>query len=134
EWEAEYARRRKEIEAQLASAGISDPRQLRRFQQRAAELEERLADLPNRRERHTATVEARRDGLRKLGQVRRRKSRLVEEAAGSLDAAIGPRVRLTVHPFDDRTPLYGVLEAAVQGQGVRTDQLQRLAGESPAAI
>src|SRR5262249_33378354 len=32
-WEAEHARRRREIEAQLATAGISDPRQLRRLQQ-----------------------------------------------------------------------------------------------------
>jgi len=134
EWEAEYARRRKEVEAQLATAGISDPRQLRRLQQRAGELEERLAELPAKRERRQATAEARRSALRRLGEVRRAKSRQVERASLTLSAALGPRVRLAVLPLEDRTQLLEALEAALQGQGVRADQLQRLARESPAAI
>lgn len=134
EWEAEHARRRREIEAQLASAGISDPRQLRRLQQRTTELEERLAELPAKRERRAAAAEARRDALRRLEQVRRRKSRLVERAARTLGEALGPRVRLTVRPMADRSPLLAELESALQGQGVRSDQLQRLAQESPRAV
>jgi ABC-type lipoprotein export system ATPase subunit len=134
EWEAEYARRRHEIESQLATAGISDPRQLRRLQQRAVELEERLTDLPGKRESHRAAGEARREALRHLGQVRRRKSRLVEEAARTLGAALGPRVRLVVAPFDDRSLLLQELEGAMHGQGVRSDQLGRLSRESPGAL
>jgi AAA domain, putative AbiEii toxin, Type IV TA system len=134
EWEAQHARRRKEIEAQLAAAGISDPRQLRRIQQRAAELEERLTDLPAKRERHGATAEARREALGRLAQVRRRKSRLVEQAARTLGAALGPRVRLAVQPFADRGPVLHELETALHGQGVRSDQLQRLATQAPGAL
>ena len=134
DWEAEHARRRKEIEAQLATAGITDPRQLRRLQLRAAELEERLTELPAKRERRQAATEARHDALRRLGQVRRRKSRQVERAARTLSSALGPRVRLAVRPLADRTLLLEALEAALQGQAVRSDQLQRLAAEAPSAI
>jgi ABC-type lipoprotein export system ATPase subunit len=134
EWDAEHGRRRREIEAQLASAGISDPRQLRRLQQRSAELEERLTGLPARRERMAAIAEARRGALGQLGQVRRRKSRLVENAARTLGAALGPRVRLDVRPLADRALVLQALESALQGQGVRSDQLQRLAQEAPPAL
>ncbi|HKF78440.1 MAG TPA: AAA family ATPase [Candidatus Dormibacteraeota bacterium] len=134
EWEAEHARRRHDVEARLAEAGISDPRQLRRIQQRAAELEERLRELPVRRERQAATDAARREALRRLAEVRRRKSRLVEAAARTLSEALGPRVRLAVRPLADRGPLAAELEAALHGQGVRSDQLQRLAQAAPGAI
>ena len=134
EWELEHARRRREIESQLATAGISDPRQLRRLQQRAVELEERLTGLPDKRERGQGIAETRREALRELGQVRRRKSRLVEKAARTLGAALGPRVRLAVRPLADRTLLVQALEGALQGQGVRSDQLQRLAQETPGAL
>jgi hypothetical protein len=133
-WESEHGRRRHDVDARLAAAGISEPRQLRRVQQRATELEERLRELPDKRERHAAAQGARREALRRLGEVRRRKSRLVEEAARTLAAALGPRVRLAVRPLADRSPLLAALEEALQGQGVRSDQLQRLAQESPAAI
>jgi hypothetical protein len=58
----------------------------------------------------------------------------VERAALTLSAALGPRVRLAVLPLDDRTELLEALDGALQGQGVRSDQLQRVARESPAAI
>jgi ABC-type lipoprotein export system ATPase subunit len=134
EWEAEHGRRRRDVDARLAAAGISEPRQLRRLQQRQSELEERLRELPAKRERHAAAERARRESLRGLGEVRRRKSRLVERAARTLGEALGPRVRLAVRPLADRSLLLGVLEGALQGQGVRSDQLHRLAEESPAAI
>jgi AAA domain, putative AbiEii toxin, Type IV TA system len=133
-WEAEHERRRREIEGQLATAGISDPRQLRRLQLRAGELEERLTELPARRERWAETAEARRDALRRLGQVRRRKSRQVEAAARTLSARLGARVRLAVRPLADRSLLLEALEGALQGQGVRSDQLHRLASEAPSAL
>src|SRR5207247_2276456 len=132
--EADHGRRRRDVDARLAAAGISEPRQLRRIQQRVTELEERLRELPEKRERQAATERARWDGLRRLGEVRRRKSRLVERAARTLGEALGPRVRLAVRPMADRALLLGALEAALQGQGVRSDQLQRLALESPVAI
>ena len=134
EWEIDHARRRREIEAQLATAGISDPRQLRRLQQRAVELEERLTELPARRERRQAIAETRREALRDLGQVRRRKSRLVEKAARALGASLGPRVRLSVRPLADRALVLQALESALQGQGVRSDQVNRLAQEAPGAL
>jgi len=43
-------------------------------------------------------------------------------------------VRLAVLPLADRSPLLAALEEALQGQGVRSDQLQRLAREPPLAI
>ena len=132
-WEAVHASRRREIDARLADAGISDPRELRRIQQRAGELEERLRELPDKRQRRAVLEEARRDALHRLGQVRRRKSRLVERAARELSAGLGARVRLTVQPMADRSPLLAELERALQGQTVRGDQRQRLVQSSPAA-
>jgi len=134
EWEAELVRRRREIEAELAAAGMPDPRQLGRLQHRAAELEERLTELPDKRERGQAAAEARREALRELGHVRRRKSRLIESAARTLGAALGPRVRLAVRPLADRALLVRELEMALHGQSVRADQLSRLAQEAPAAV
>jgi len=133
-WDAEHSRRRHDVDVKLAAAGISEPRQLRRLQQRATELEERLRELPEKRERREATERARRETLRRLGKVRRRKSRLVERAARTLGDALGPRVRLAVRPMADRTLLLAALEAALQGQGVRSEQVHRLAQESPLAI
>jgi DNA repair ATPase RecN len=133
-WQAEYTRRRREIEAQLADAGITDPRELRRLQQRATELEERLRELPEKRQRVAAIDAQRREALRQLAQVRRGKSRLVEAAARTLSGALGTRVRLSVRPLADRELLLGELERALHGQGVRADQLQRVALSAPATI
>jgi ABC-type lipoprotein export system ATPase subunit len=133
-WEELASRRRHEVEAQLAQAGITDPRQLRRVQQRAAELEERLRELPARRERQAAVEAARRADLRRLGEARRRKSRLVEQATRTLSGSLGPRVRLSVRPLGDRSLLVDQLERALHAQGVRSDQIQRLALEAPETI
>jgi ABC-type lipoprotein export system ATPase subunit len=133
-WEEQASRRRHEVEAQLAQAGITDPRQLRRAQQRAAELEERLRELPARRERQAAVEASRRADLRRLGEARRRKSRLVEQAARTLSGSLGPRVRLSVRPLGDRSLLVDQVERALHGQGVRTDQIQRLALEAPETL
>jgi hypothetical protein len=59
--------------------------------------------------------------------VRRRKSRLIHEAARQLNTALGPRVRLKVYALADRMGFQEALEDAVRGQNVRSEQIARSA-------
>jgi ABC-type cobalamin/Fe3+-siderophores transport system ATPase subunit len=134
-WEAQRTEERAEIEHELAEAGLTDPRELGNLQARARELQIALASLPQER-RHEVEVWAERTtALQKLGDVRREKSRLVEDAARSLNASVGERVRIRVEPLADKAALLEVLEKAVRGQSVKSDQLRRLAEtQTPVAV
>jgi ABC-type lipoprotein export system ATPase subunit len=125
-WGAQHARERGEIERELAEAGLSDPRDLDSLQGRARDLKAALADLPAKRQRAETVQTQRATSLRQLADVRREKSRHVEDAARRLNASVGQRVRVRVDPLADKDALQSALDSAVKGQGVRTDQLRRL--------
>jgi DNA repair exonuclease SbcCD ATPase subunit len=126
-WEAQWTTERASIERALAEAGLTDPRQLGNLQARARELEGALAGLSQKRQRQHELHTQRETALRQLGDVRREKSRLVEEAARSLNTRVGERVRIRLDPLADKSLLLLALETAVKGQSVKSDQLRRLA-------
>lgn len=134
-WSTQHAEERGAIEAELAAAGLTDPRELGRIQTRALELQGRMAGLPEKRKR-TETLEGERSKLlRRLGEIRRQKSRLVEGAARGLNSRVGRRVRIRVDPLADKSALLAGLEAPLKGQNVKSEQLRRLVEtHTPVAI
>lgn len=131
-WEAQRIRERADIERELAEAGLTDPGELGGLQARARELQVALVDMPQKHQRQSDARARRATALTELGNVRREKSRLVEEAARTLNASIGKRVRIRVEPLADKSFLLERLENAVKGQSVKTDQLRKLAaGHTP---
>jgi predicted nuclease with TOPRIM domain len=133
-WQAEYDSQRRDIERGLADAGLQAPKQYSELQERLAELDEDLGDYPTLKARAVELASSRLEELRKLGEVRRRKSRLIETAARDLTDRVGPKVRLVVDALGDREQFREALEAALRGQSVRADQLARLAAEPPAKV
>lgn len=130
-WEADKEDARTTLERALADAGIDNPQAMAIAQKRVTALEEAIAGLPGKRARSQELADHRQDLLGRMGETRRRKSRLVEEAARRLNEEIGPRVRLNVFPLGDRTAVEEALERALQGQSVRSEQLHRLARHDP---
>lgn len=59
---------------------------------------------------------------------------MLDEGARTVAAALPSRVRLGTTPLGDRSALRSALERAVQGQGVRSDQLDRLAQIDPSQV
>lgn len=134
-WITEFERQRSDIESQLAAAGFPDPRELGNSQRRQQELRSRIANLPDLRLQLSEAKSERTGYLASLAEVRRRKSRIVEEAARALDSSVGRRVRIRVDPLGDKGEPVRLLEQATQGQSVRSEQLKRLANaHSPSAI
>ncbi len=134
-WRTEFESDRSDIESQLAAAGFPDPRELGNSQRRQQELRTRLAGLPNLRAELGEAKGKRTGFLDAQADIRRRKSRIVEDAARALDSAVGRRVRIRVDPLGDKSELRQILEQATQGQSVRSEQLKRLAAaHSPSAI
>jgi hypothetical protein len=80
-----------------------------------------------RQQRATDLHAERTSHLGRLAEVRRRRYRLVHEAARQLNTALGPRVRLKVYALADRMGFQEALEDAVRGQNVRSEQIARLA-------
>jgi ABC-type lipoprotein export system ATPase subunit len=135
DWQTQRSEERSTIERMLADAGLADARELGRLQSRARELQGRLKDLPSKRDRAAKLGESRATALQGLGDLRRRKSRLVEEAARTLNERVGQRVRIRVDPLSDRSALLALLERSVKGQSVKTDQLRRLTEtQTPSAL
>ncbi len=133
-WQTEYEADRRGIERGLADAGVPAPNQYSELQERLAELDEALADYPTLKARAAELEASRAEELRKLGEVRRRKSRMIETAARELSAKVGPRVRLVIDALGDRSQFRAALEEALKGQSVRGDQLDRLAAEVPVKV
>ncbi len=133
-WTDAHSEQKRLLNAKLAEAGVTDPDELDRLQHRAADLELALRSLPEKRTRCDAIEQDRRAALQELGEVRRGKSRLVEEASRVLTANVGTRVRVVATPLADRGPLLQALEDALRGQGVRRDQLERIAQHPPTVV
>jgi len=126
-WQQQHKEQRAQIERELADAGLTDPRDLAKLQRQDRDLRERLGGLPEQREKTDAAALARSQALTDLSGMRRRKSRLIEQAAKRLDTSVGARVRIRVDPLSDKSQLLEALEASVRGQSVRSDQLTKLA-------
>lgn len=133
-WQTEYETQRQAIERGLADAGLQAPSQYSRLQERLAELDEELEDYPTLKDQAVRLGASRLEELRLLGEIRRRKSRMIETSVRELSARVGPKVRLVVEPLGDRTAFREALETALRGQAVRGDQLDRLAAEGPAKV
>jgi ABC-type lipoprotein export system ATPase subunit len=135
EWQQKYAGERSQIERELADAGLTDPRELGQLQTLAAELDAGLTELPHMRERAASVKGKRSEALGRLGDVRRMKSRLLEDAARRLNGAVGKRVRIRLDPLANTGAFFDVLDHAVKGQSVRSDQLEKLVEKySPQAV
>src|SRR4051812_6270484 len=113
---------------------IKNPQELAKLQSRVAELEEAIATLPERQARASVLNAERSTQLGRLGELRRRKSRLVDESARRLNEALGPRVRVRLHALAERSKLHEALEDAVRGQSVRGEQITKLAGLDPVDV
>jgi ABC-type lipoprotein export system ATPase subunit len=133
-WVKIVADGREAVERALADAGIKNPQELAKLQARVAELEEAIAKLPQRQARAGELNATRSSQLGRLGEVRRRKSRLVDESARRLNEALGPRVRVRVFALADRSELHKALEDAVRGQSVRGEQITKLAALDPVDV
>ena len=134
-WNVEHLAARADIESKLAEAGLEDPRELGQMQARVRELESKLSGLAATKVELAETRTTREVALRRLAEIRRLKSRLVEAAAHDLTARIGARVRVRVEPLADVSDLVQQLENAVRGQSVRSEQLKALASKhSPQTI
>lgn len=72
--------------------------------------------------------------LTELGELRRKKSRLIEQAARTLNDGLRPKVRIVIDPLGDHGPFQTVLEGALRGQNVRADNIRQLASQEPAVL
>lgn len=134
QWHEAHAEQRSAVQAALADAGIQDPGELESMQRRVAELQAGIHDAPDIRQSHASSAERRSEVINELGEARREKSRLIEDATRNLTARVGGRVRVITAPLGDKKPFVDALEEAVKGQGVRKDQLRKIADHPPLVI
>ncbi len=133
-WQITHAAARADLERRLAEAGIKNAQELSRWQTRIGELDADLSDMPGR-EAARADLEGQREAvLGALWKMRRNNSRLTEQGANDLNAALSDRVRLLVSPLDDSSLLRRALDQALRGQSVRGEQITRLAEMEPTQL
>lgn len=130
-WSRAFANERSKLEGELADLGITNPAEFAQWQTRVAELGEALLALPTAQSALDAARVDRQRLLSELGRLRRAKSRLVERSARELSDLLPARVRLRIEPLGDREPFRKALNQALVGQGVRSDQLDRLTEMGP---
>lgn len=133
-WDDREIALRADIERKLGEAGIADPEELASIQKKAADFENALVALPDLRDRLAELSEERRGLLKRLSEIRRKKSRLLDGAARSLNKSLAPRVRLDLGALADRSLFRYSLDAALQGQSVRSEQLDKLSRRDPVEV
>lgn len=133
-WQETESTERSEVERRLADAGISNPQEMAGIQSEVARLQSDLAALPEKRRRHGAASKERADLLAKLGELRRKKSRLVEHTARTLNDGLRPKVRIIIDPLGDHGPFQTALEGALRRQNVRAENIRQLASQEPAVL
>jgi len=133
-WQETETAERSDVERRLADAGISNPQELAGIQGDIARLEADLASLPERQQRHQTVSEQRAGLLTELSELRRKKSRLIEQAARTLNDGLRPKVRIVIDPLGDHGPFQTALEGALRGQSVRGDNVRQLASQEPAVL
>lgn len=127
-WETWVEEQRREIASGFADAGIADPEELTTSQRRAAELQKRIEDLPQKRSERDSLLDDRNADLEILSEIQRLKSRVVEEAARELSQRLGGRVRIKVNPLADQAPVEVWLVERLRGESIPRVQIGRLAG------
>ncbi len=133
-WLEHYERQKAVLEGELAAVGISNPADLAAWQGRLSELDDELSALPTARSSRSALLKQREELLTRLRAGWRAKSRLIEQAAARVATLLPPRVRLVTGTLRDRTAFRTALERAVQGQGVRSEQLDKLSVLDPSTV
>jgi DNA repair exonuclease SbcCD ATPase subunit len=134
EWKAHVTAASASITAALAALGITDAAELTRIQKTVAELESELSNLANEKTNHARLQGDRMKLLEKLDDVARRKSRIVEDAARTLNKRLAGRVRLVVEPLADKDEITEWLKKQMQGAGISGAQLQKLAAHPTMTI
>ena len=134
DWQKSHQDERHRIQSELADAGIANPEELDSLQRRRAELANLVENQQVAERRRTELTGQRGKQLTALADVRRRKSRLTENAARELTGRVGDRVRVKTNPLADRSQLLALFEEHLRGQSVRKAQLERLAESLPSAI
>jgi len=133
-WDEQVKAASVSITAALAALGISDAAELARIQNKVAELEAELSTLADQKTNHTRVEAERASLLEKLDNVARRKSRIVEDAARTLNKRLTGRVRVVVEPLADKDEIAEWLRKLTQGAGISGTQLQKLAGNPTATL
>ena len=133
-WQKKHRDERHRIQSDLAEAGIANPSELDALQRRRAELANLVGNQEADGRRRKELTRQRTKKLAALGEVRRRKSRLTEDAARELTGRVGDRVRVRTNPLADRSQLLALFELHLRGQSVRKAQLERLVLSLPSAI
>ena len=134
EWRKNHQDERHRIQSELAEAGIANPEELDVLQRRRAELANLVDNQTGAVRRKEELIGQRREQLTALGEIRRKKSRLTEDAARVLTGRVGDRIRVRTNPLADRSQLLTLFEQHLRGRNVRKAQLQRLAGSLPSTI
>jgi chromosome segregation protein len=134
QWKTASQAERGRIRSALADAGIQGIEDLTATHDRAARLEQDVAGQDESEKALADTERLRAQHLSSLSEARREQSRLLEAAAKRLSGLVGPRIRVTLEPFGQRSALAELLSELLAGQGARREQIQKLAARSPVEI
>ncbi len=134
DWQKSHQDERHRIQSELAEAGIANPGELETLQGRRAELANLVENQQAAVKRRKKLTDQRGEQLTALSDVRRRKSRLTEDAARELTGRVGDRVRVRTNPLADRSQLLALFEDHLRGESVRKAQLELLVESLPSAI
>jgi len=122
------------ITAALGALGVADAAELATIQTKVAQLEAELSTLADEKTSLARLELEHARLLERLDDVARRKSRLVEEAARTLNKRLVGRVRLVVEPLADREQITEWLRKLSQGASISGAQLQKLAEHPTGSI
>jgi len=134
EWKTANLTERNRIRAALADAGIQGIEDLNATHDRVAQLELDAAQQDQSERDLLETERLRSQELSGLSEARRQQSRILEAAAKRLSGLVGPRIRVTLDPFGQRSALGDLLLELLVGQSARREQIQKLSMHSPLEI
>lgn len=108
-WLGVYDAAKKKVEEELAQAGFDDADALVRAQERVSALARKVDGLPDKTQSLRDAEDERQTMVRRLWELRRARSRLIETAVRTLNGRVGPRFRIDIAQMADRSL---VVEAA----------------------
>lgn len=110
-WQTFYANVRRDVETQLSEAGFEDADDLLNAQERVATLSRRVRYLPDKEKAREEAETERQKMVKRLWEVRREKSRLIERTVRSLNERVGGRFRIDIAQLADKTLLVDAASA-----------------------
>lgn len=110
-WDTVYGAVRDEVQRELSNAGFEDADDLVTAQERVAGLAKRVRDLPAKDASRKKSEAERQKMVRRLWEVRRTKSRLVEQTVRSLNERVGGRFRIDTVPLAEKSFLVDAASA-----------------------